>query len=259
MVVGLDVFRAYFGDFPDHYVIIGGTACDVVLTAEGLTPRATKDIDIILVIEALNPAFVERFWQFIQDGKYERKEESTDERRYYRFANPATEGLPKQIELFARQPDVIVLPPDAHLTPIPVDDDLSSLSAILLNDEYYQYIIEHSEVVDGLRMANTEALIVLKAKAFLEMNERLANGQHEDSKNIRKHKNDVYRLGVLLAAEGSFDLPPLILSHMKSFMEEAGKELPNAAFFKELGAPGLDPNVVHELIITSFKLNEEGK
>jgi hypothetical protein len=57
MVVGLDVFRAYFGDFPDQYVIIGGTACDVVLTAEGLTPRATKDIDIILVIEALNPAF----------------------------------------------------------------------------------------------------------------------------------------------------------------------------------------------------------
>lgn len=258
MVVGLDVFRQYFADFPDHYVIIGGTACDVVLSTEGLTPRATKDIDIILVIEALNPAFVAQFWQFIQDGNYERREESADERRYYRFANPAIDGFPKQIELFARQPEVIVLPPDAHLTPIPVDDDLSSLSAILLNDEYYQYIIEHSEVLDGLRMANTEALIVLKAKAFLEMNERLAKGQHEDSKHIRKHKNDVYRLGVLLTAEDSFDLPPLILSHMKSFMEEAAKDLPNADFFKDLGAPGLDPKVVHEQIITSFKLNEEG-
>lgn len=258
MVVGLDVFRSYFGDFPDYYVIIGGTACDVALSAEGLTPRATKDIDIILVIEALNPAFVAKFWQFIQDGNYERREESADERRYYRFVNPGTEGFPKQIELFARQPDVVVLPADAHLTPIPVDDDLSSLSAILLNDEYYQYIIEHSEVEDGLRMANTEALIVLKAKAFLEMNERLAKGQHEDSKHIRKHKYDVYRLGVLLTAEDSFDLPPLILSHMKFFMLEAGKELPNAAFFKELGAPGLDPNVLHDQIITSFKLNEEG-
>ncbi len=258
MVVGLDVFRQYFADFPDHYVIIGGTACDVVLTEEGLTPRATKDIDIILIIEALNPEFVTRFWQFIQDGKYERKEESTDGRQYYRFANPATGGFPKQIELFARQPDVLVLPPEAHLTPLPVDDDLSSLSAILLNDEYYQYIIEHSDIDDGLRMANTEALIVLKAKAFLEMNERLAVGVHTDSKYIRKHKNDVYRLGVILTAEDSFDLPPLILSHMKSFMEEAAKELPTAAFFKELGAPGLEPKVVHELIITSFKLNEEG-
>ena len=259
MVVGLDVFRHYFEAFPEHYVIIGGTACDVALSAEGLTPRATKDIDIILVVEALNPAFVAQFWQFIQDGKYDRREESADERRYYRFGNPAIDGFPKQIELFARQPDVIVLPADAHLTPIPVDDDLSSLSAILLNDEYYQHIIQHSEVRDGLRMANTEALIVLKAKAFLEMNERLAKGQHEDGKHIRKHKNDVYRLAVLLTAEDSFDLPPLILSHMNSFMAEAGKEMPDASFFKDLGAPGLDPKVVHEQIITSFKLNEEGE
>lgn len=258
MVVGLDVFRQYFADYPDHYVIIGGTACDVVLTGEGLTPRATKDIDIILIIEALNPAFVAQFWRFIQDGAYERREESSDERRYYRFANPATAGFPTQIELFSRKPDVILLPPEAHLTPIPVDYDLSSLSAILLNEEYYQYIIGHSTVEDGLRMATTEALIVLKAKAFLEMNERLANGLHEDSKHIRKHKSDVYRLGVLLTTENSFDLPPLIKSHMMYFIEEASTDLPAAAIFRDLGAPGLDPKVVHEQIITSFKLNEEG-
>ncbi len=258
MVIGLDMFRKYFADFPDHYVIIGGTACDVLLTGEGLTPRATKDIDIILIVEALHPEFVEQFWRFIRDGNYERKEECTDGRRYYRFTNPATDGFPKQIELFARQPDVIILPPEAHLTPIPVDDDLSSLSAILLHDEYYTYIIEHSAIDDGLRMANNEALIVLKAKAFLEMNERQAKGVREDSRNIRKHKNDVYRLGALLKAEDSFDLPPLILSNMKLFIEEVAKELPDAAFFKELGAPGLDPKVVHEQIITSFKLNEKG-
>lgn len=257
MVIGLDVFKEYFAEFPDNYVIIGGTACDVVLTEGGLTPRATKDIDIILVVEALNPAFVAQFWQFIQDGKYDRREESADERRYYRFGNPAIDGFPKQIELFARQPDVIELPADAHLTPIPVDDDLSSLSAILLNDEYYQYIIEHSTIEDGLRMANTEALIVLKAKAYLEMSERLAEGHNVDSKHIRKHKNDVYRLGVLLTGEDSFDLPPQIKSHMKSFMEDASKEMPDAAFFKALGAPNVDPKVVHEQIITSFKLNEE--
>lgn len=254
MVVGLDKFREYFAEFPDQYVIIGGTACDVVLTAEGLTPRATKDIDIILIIEALNPAFVAQFWQFIQDGNYERREESTDERRYYRFVNPATDGFPKQIELFARQPDVIVLPPEAHLTPIPVDDDLSSLSAILLNDEYYQYIIEHSDIDDGLRMANTEVLIVLKAKAYLEMNERLANGVYEDSKHIRKHKNDVYRLGVMLRPEDTFDLPDLIKSHMQTFMAEAARDLPDPAFFKTLGAPGIDPADVHNQILTSFKL-----
>lgn len=255
MVVGLDIFRTYFAEFQDHYVIIGGTACDIALEAGGLNPRATKDIDIILIIEALNPEFGSRFWQFIIDGRYERREESADGRRYYRFTHPATDGFPKQIELFSRRPDVIILSEGAHLTPIPLDDDLSSLSAILLHDEYYQYIIEHSKVEDGIRIANTESLIMLKAKAFLEMSERLANGQHEDSRNIRKHKNDVYRLGVMLRPEDTFDLPDLIRSHMQTFMTEAAKELPDPAFFRELGAPGIDPAAVHNQILTSFKLH----
>lgn len=255
MVVGLDVFKEYFADFPDQYVIIGGTACDVVLAAEGLKPRATKDIDIILIIEALNADFFVRFWQFIQDGQYERREESTDGRQYYRFTKPAVNDFPKQIELFARKPDVIILPEGSHLTPIPADDELSSLSAILLYDEYYHYIIEHSDIKEGIRIGNIESLIVLKAKAFLEITERLANGKHEDSKHIRKHKNDVYRLGVLLPAEAIFELPDLLKSHMQIFMEEAFKELPDPAFFKELGAPGLNPKAVHDQLITSFKLN----
>ncbi|MGB3079829.1 MAG: hypothetical protein WBB31_12170 [Saprospiraceae bacterium] len=258
MVIGLDKFKEYFEAFPDQYVIIGGTACDVVLTDAGFIARATKDIDIILIIEALNQEFVAQFWIFIQDGDYERREESTDERRYYRFTNPATEGFPKQIELFARKPEIIFLPPDAHLIPIPVDDDLSSLSAILLNDEYYEYIIEHSKVENGLRMANIESLIVLKAKAFLEIRDRIANGQKEDSRHITKHKNDVYRLGVMLTETDSFNLPPLIKSHMMYFMEEASKEIPDARFFKDFGAAGVDPKAVHDQLITSFKLNVNG-
>ena len=42
MVIGIDKFREYFKDFPDSYVIIGGTACDIIIGAAGLTPRATK-------------------------------------------------------------------------------------------------------------------------------------------------------------------------------------------------------------------------
>ena len=78
MVRGLDVFKKYFEAFPDNYIVIGGTACDVIIEDAGFIPRATKDIDIILVVEALTHEFVARFWQFIQDGKYERKEKSED-------------------------------------------------------------------------------------------------------------------------------------------------------------------------------------
>lgn len=34
--------------FEDQYVIIGGTACDLIMENEELPFRATKDIDIVL-------------------------------------------------------------------------------------------------------------------------------------------------------------------------------------------------------------------
>lgn len=47
-VKGLDKFKEYFLDFKDNYVIIGGTACSVILRNADMKPRATKDIDMIL-------------------------------------------------------------------------------------------------------------------------------------------------------------------------------------------------------------------
>ena len=177
MVIGIDKFREYFKDFPGSYVIIGGTACDIIIGAAGLRPRATKDIDIILIIEALTPDFVRHFWTFIKDGNYEKREKSAEERKYYRFLNPATADFPYQIELFSRKPDIMDLDGEPHLTPIPVDDDLSSLSAILLNDAYYHFTIDHCIIEDDLNRANTEALICLKAKAFLDMQARKEKGE----------------------------------------------------------------------------------
>lgn len=52
MVIGLNIFSEFFKDFPDSYLIIGGTACDIIIEDAGFIPRATDDIDIILLIEA---------------------------------------------------------------------------------------------------------------------------------------------------------------------------------------------------------------
>ncbi len=127
MVKGLELFKKYFEQYPGNYVIIGGTACDIIIDEAGFIPRATKDTDIILVVEALRSKFVKQFWQFINDGKYQQRGKSNDERAYYRFIKPENTDFPHQIELFSRTPDVIVLKGEEHLTPIPVDDDLSSL------------------------------------------------------------------------------------------------------------------------------------
>ena len=52
MVRGLDLFREHFKDFADRYVLIGGTACDLIMSEVGLQFRATKDLDIVLCIES---------------------------------------------------------------------------------------------------------------------------------------------------------------------------------------------------------------
>lgn len=71
MVTGLDKFAEHFGDYSDRYVLIGGAAAWLVLGEAGVDPRATRDLDIVLCIEALDPEFAEAFWKFAKEGGYE--------------------------------------------------------------------------------------------------------------------------------------------------------------------------------------------
>ena len=170
-----------------------------------------------LFLSALSAGFVKQFWQFVEDGHYERKEKSDEERKYYRFIKPENTEFPFQLELFTRNPDLLELDEEAHLTPIPVEDGLTSLSAILLNDDYYHYLLEHSVLKNSLRLAKSEALICLKAKAYLEIASRIAGGSKEESKNLRKHKGDVFRLVVMFTEEEIFELPKRIKSDLQGF------------------------------------------
>ncbi len=39
MIAGIDSFKEWFKDCEEQYVIIGGTACDILMTEEGLALR----------------------------------------------------------------------------------------------------------------------------------------------------------------------------------------------------------------------------
>ncbi len=256
MVNGLNIFKDYFKDYSDNYIIIGGTACDMIIDAAGFTPRTTKDIDIILVIEALSSEFVKKFWEFIKAGDYERKEQSEEQRKYYRFCKPANKEFPFQLELFSRQPDVLNIQEGAQLTPIPFDDDLSSLSAILMSEDYYDFTISHCQKEQGLHRANTETLMCLKAKAYLDLKERKAKGENIDEKNIRKHKTDIFRLSALLPTEDIVELPALIKNDMQVFVDAIATELPDKIIFKEMQMPGVDVSKLFENLKSIFQLNK---
>ena len=48
----INSFIEKFKDYTDCYTVIGGTACDILMTEAGTDFRATKDIDMILIMEA---------------------------------------------------------------------------------------------------------------------------------------------------------------------------------------------------------------
>ena len=79
------------------------------------------------------------------------------------------------------------------------DDEVSSLSAILLDEEYYRLLVENRASASGVAVLSVEGLIPFKAKAWLDLSARRAGGQAVDEKSVEKHRNDVCRLATLLA------------------------------------------------------------
>lgn len=226
MVRGLELFKSHFAGYGNRYVLIGGTACSILLEEAGLDFRATKDLDIVLCIEALDADFVRAFWEFIHAGRYQIQQKSTGEKQFYRFKNPEDPDYPFMLELFARKPELLSIADDSHLTPIPVDENVSSLSAILLNDDYYEFINSGIQQIDGLPLVTAEYLIPLKAIAWLELSKRKADGESIDSTDIKKHKNDVFRLYQLVTPSTTIELPSTIREDMQRFVESLAEDAP---------------------------------
>ncbi|MHB1514332.1 MAG: nucleotidyl transferase AbiEii/AbiGii toxin family protein [Acidiferrobacteraceae bacterium] len=217
---GLDIFRGYFAGHADQFVLIGGTAATLAMEDAGLAFRATKDLDIVLHIEALNASFGEVFWKFVEEGGYEiRQASNTGKPVFYRFQKPANERFPVMLELFCRAPYGIKRAEGSHLTPIPLDEAVASLSAILLDDDYYAFIMAGRKESDGLPWVGEDRLIPLKAGAWLDLNARRARGEPVDMKNIRKHANDVIRLSQLLAPKVRIPLAARIGDDLNRFLD----------------------------------------
>ena len=150
--------------------------------------RVTHDLDVVLCVEALTPGFFIRFWEFVRNGGYEHREKSDGGKQFYRFTHPAVSGYPDMIELFARKIDMIPLEALGHLTPVPAGEEASSLSGILLNDLYYDFVMANKTEVDGVQVVTPVGLIVLKAIAWMDLTKKKSRGDlHAYSKDISKH------------------------------------------------------------------------
>ena len=256
MIQGLEKFSEYFKGFEDRYTLIGGVACYLNMEDADIDFRATKDLDIVLSTEALDAEFVQKFWDFVKEGEYEHQEKSTGDKQFYRFSKPSGEGFPYMLELFSKQPEEVFLKHDGDLTPIPVNKDVSSLSAILLDDDYYQCIKEGKVIISGIPVLTAEYIIPFKMRAFCDLTARKEKGERIDSKNIKKHKNDVLKIAQLLAPSQTVFVTDVIKQHMRDFIEAIKNEEIN---MKSLGLTGITLEETLEVFINVYGLTLESK
>ena len=235
MVTGIDSFKEWFKESEEQYAIIGGTACDILMAEEGLDFRATKDIDLVLIIEAVDANLGKKVWEYVKQAGYEHCNKSSGVPQFYRFSHPITNQYPAMIELFTRKPDAIQLPEDAALTPLPMDEDISSLSAILLDEDYYEFLKQGKVTVGGVTVLDAAYLIPFKAKAWMDLTDRKVTGEHVDSKNIKKHKNDVFRLTELLDPAVKTAVPQGVYADIQEFVQRMKNENVDT---KQLGLVG---------------------
>jgi hypothetical protein len=228
---GLERFRNHFAGHTDKYVLIGGTACELALNRADLAFRATKDLDIVLTVATLDTDFSKLFWEFVDAGKYQHRKKLGEKEvtQCYRFKEPATENFPVMLELFARKSDAFQAPAGGDIGLVVADADAASLSAILMDDAYYSLVTTGRLVTDKLSSLKPEQLIPLKARAFLDLSARKAAGGPEKSSDIKKHKNDVFRLYALLTEASRVVLPASVKGDLARFLDEMKKDPPDLA------------------------------
>lgn len=220
-VEGVDAFKKAMRGFKGSYVLIGGSACDLLMEQQGERFRATKDLDVVIITNEADNAFARAFWGFVKAGGYSPWKRHDGGMRFYRFVNPSTAGYPPMIELFARHPGFHLEDEESEIAPLAFEEGVSSLSAIILDDGYYSFIKDGVLDVDGLSVLDAAHLIPLKMKAHIDLTARKSAGLHVNSNDLKKHRKDVFRLLGLVPSDLRIELNGAMAEDAKAFLEAA--------------------------------------
>ena len=172
------------------------------------------------MVEFLDDDFLRHFWDFVRRGGYETRQRSDGRRAYYRFSRPRAADYPEMLEIFSRSPVGLSLADGQTIVPIPAQEDASSLSAILMDDDYYRIISDFRKVSSTLPLITPPGIILLKARAWLDLEARRHAGEPVDGKHVRKHRNDVFRLARLLSQDERHVVPRRVFEDFRRFLAQ---------------------------------------
>lgn len=88
---------------------------------------------------------------------------------------------------------------------------------------------------------------------MLDLKERKARGEQVDDKNIKKHKNDVFRLAQLITSDTRQNLGVEIAGDMKRFLSELESE---DIDLRSIGVRGTDKKTIISIMYQCYSLTE---
>lgn len=243
----------YMQQYADDYILIGGNACVLNFENIGANFRATVDLDIVLITESTNNQFYEHLWDYILEHGYEVKvyRGSNAGGSAYRFIQPEDHrvpNVPAQIELFSRKPDYFdaALTKRPHITPIKTGQGISNFSAILIDDDVYEFIRSSRIQLKGISTVNLECLFGLKSVAWHSNQVLFDENKIRDKNTILKHPQDMISIANVI------EDPKITLFPAQIFdsLQYSKKRLLSQDVLAELQATPLSIDITIEYIDT---------
>lgn len=236
---GQDFLSNYLGDYAKDYVLIGGNACVLNFEKIKVEFRATADLDIVLIVDNENEKFYAHLCEYLvgngyKGGLYRCKE---NDACAYRFTLNGVQKVerPKIIELFSKKPDYFDADKSEklHITPIETEEGISNLSAILLDDEVYNFVIKHKCKIDNISTVNLQCLFGLKSIAWHNNELLFTEGKVNKEITVYKHPADMVRIASVLE-EDDYSYPKTIFesiqeSRSKLGLAEVAAKIPQVA------------------------------
>ena len=222
-------FCSHFAGHEESFVLIGGSACSCWYADSPTSFRGTRDIDVVIVVEALNREFVDLLVAYLRDNGYaswvRHPQNGPAKRVMYRFVNPANRRAAAKIELLSRSGEIRRIESLQSAVPIKAEDEYTGLSGIVLDDAYYDFIRTQCQTVMGCPVLSLPGLVLLKIKAFLNLGAAVAEagapqGGDSAADNRKKHRNDVFFM--LATMEPALyatpiSLPPALMDDVRAF------------------------------------------
>ena len=251
MIPGMGKFEETFAGDAGLYVVIGGAARELIYAEAGVWENTvTRDLDVVLIAEAVDAAFAAKFLRFVREAGYSHVTKTGDN-QMFRFSDPSDLSHPQQIELLSRRPDFLQ-GAEAVIGKIPIDDSEYSLSAILLDDDYYGLLSSGVAVTRkyGIPTLAHEYLPVFKMRAYDDLSAKAAAGERIRKGEIGKHRRDIFRLVSILPGGITVDLPKAVQDEIEAFLDTV--TLPSPDYMKSLGLGRITFDEMKEAIRAAY-------